>query len=109
MSKQMSHEKCEHWLEAISDYIDGELPARTCDELEAHLANCPDCTLLVNTTKKSIALAQRLISRQMPEEIKGRLLVAICEANIRYYSDNDLRSDRLADNLSAVWGEGCRC
>lgn len=77
--KKVTHENCEQWLTAISDYIDGELPNIIREELETHLTECGDCQLLVNTTKKSISLAQQLTSQKISEEIKSRLLSVIDE------------------------------
>ena len=37
---------CQSFLDEMSDYIDGDLPAELRISLEAHLAKCPNCWLL---------------------------------------------------------------
>ncbi|MEW5960239.1 MAG: zf-HC2 domain-containing protein [Chloroflexota bacterium] len=50
---------CQALLEQISDYIDGELEAALCAQLEQHLAGCDNCRLMVDTTRKTVLLFQR--------------------------------------------------
>lgn len=50
---------CRDLLGQISDYIDGELEAALCAELEQHLAGCHDCQVLVDTTRKTVTLYRR--------------------------------------------------
>mgnify|MGYP001156508757 CR=1 FL=1 len=68
------HEKCSHYLHEISDYIDGELDPRLCRELEEHMAGCENCTVVVNTLKRTIELYQEDESTpELPEETRKRL------------------------------------
>ncbi len=50
---------CQELLEQIYDYIDGELEAKLCAELEQHLTGCNDCRVMVETTKKMLVLYHR--------------------------------------------------
>jgi anti-sigma factor (TIGR02949 family) len=73
----MKHEhtmKCQDILQSLSEYIDGELEARLCSEIEAHIASCPDCKIVVDTLKKTIRLYQ-ISGReiQVPEDVQKRL------------------------------------
>lgn len=58
MSENHNHEKCARYLREISDYIDGDLDPRLCKELEEHMAGCDNCTVVVNTLKRTIELYQ---------------------------------------------------
>lgn len=51
--------QCAKLLGQISEYIDGELEAKICAEIELHLSECKDCQVLVDTTQKTIALYRR--------------------------------------------------
>jgi len=68
------HKNCEGLLESLSAYIDGELPPDLCAELEKHLAGCNDCTVVLNTTRRTIDLVHSPIEKpDLPEDVRERL------------------------------------
>lgn len=67
------HPTCREMLEQLSSYIDGELPAALCVELEAHLAECPDCRVMVDTMRKTIVLYRAQSPGELPADVKHRL------------------------------------
>ena len=68
------HKNCEGLLESLSAYIDGDLPPELCAELEKHLAGCNDCTVVLNTTKRTIDLVHSPIEKpDLPEDVRERL------------------------------------
>lgn len=72
------HERCRDLLEGLSLHIDGETGAVLCQEFERHLAECPDCQVVVNTLKKTIALyRQGLQSDSMPGDVRARLFAIL--------------------------------
>ena len=64
---------CKELLGELCDYVDGELEASLCAELEAHLAECHDCRVLVDTLRRTIVLYRTQSQPAMPEEVKSRL------------------------------------
>ena len=74
MSSEHRHTRCQELLGQLSDYVDGELEASLCAELEAHLAGCPNCRVMVDTLHKTITLYQTQSSPQLPDEVQDRLL-----------------------------------
>ena len=74
---------CAALLDQLHDYIDGELEATLCAEIEEHLAGCDDCRVLVDTTQKTIILYRRQTPVQMPEEAMTRLQQALDAAGCR--------------------------
>lgn len=52
------HDNCQALLGSLSEYIDGELPADLCQEIEKHLEGCSNCRVVLNTTKRTIDLVQ---------------------------------------------------
>jgi anti-sigma factor RsiW len=72
-AKGHSRGKCHELLCQISDYIDGELGAVLCAELEAHLAQCPDCRVMVDTLRKTILLYQCEPAPELPDGARQRL------------------------------------
>ncbi|GAB4528317.1 MAG: zf-HC2 domain-containing protein [Anaerolineae bacterium] len=69
----MAHETCKNLLSQLSDYIDGELEAALCEEIERHMADCPDCRVVVNTLQKTIELYRTGGRVEVPAEVKHRL------------------------------------
>ena len=65
--------KCRELLSQFSDYIDGELEASLCTELEAHLAECPNCRIMVDTMRKTITLYRAQAPSDLPSDVKERL------------------------------------
>jgi anti-sigma factor RsiW len=55
----MNHtHNCNDLLSQMGAYIEGDLPENLCSELEAHLAACQNCRVVLNTTRKTIELYQ---------------------------------------------------
>jgi anti-sigma factor RsiW len=73
VSKKRDHEPCRELLGQVSDYIDGELEATLCAELEAHLAGCPDCRVMVDTVRKTITLYHTQAPSDLPPDVEDRL------------------------------------
>lgn len=74
MSENHDHEKCARYLSEISDYIDGDLDLRLCKELEEHMAGCTNCTVVVNTLRRTIELYQgEDTAEELPPDAKKRL------------------------------------
>ena len=81
-SKMASHPSsaCRELLARLCDYLDGELAADWCAELERHLAVCDDCRVLVDTTRKTVLLFQRYGRTALPAEAEARLWGALRQA-----------------------------
>ena len=73
MSARHEHGPCQELLGQLSDYIDGELEAALCAELEAHLAECPNCRVMVDTVRKTITLYRSQAPSELPVEVQERL------------------------------------
>ena len=67
------HSTCQEILDHISDYLDGELEAALCAELEAHLIGCHNCRVLVDTVRKTITLYHAQPPAELPSDVETRL------------------------------------
>ena len=67
------HNTCQEILDHISEYVDGELEAGLCVELEAHLANCRNCRVMVDTIRKTITLYHAQAESELPDGVEQRL------------------------------------
>jgi anti-sigma factor RsiW len=69
------HENCRHLLDSLSPYVDGDLSAELCTELERHLSDCEDCRIVVDSLRKTVYL-YRVTSDELPpvpEDVRQRL------------------------------------
>ena len=68
--------RCQELLSQLNDYVDGELAAELCHDLELHLADCPDCRVVFDTLAKTITLYHTLdeTRAELPPGVESRLL-----------------------------------
>jgi anti-sigma factor RsiW len=74
--------ECQALLTQLGDYIDGELEAVLCAEIERHLADCDDCRVLVDTTRKTVLLYRQHSQQsqvELPKDVASRLWQALDE------------------------------
>ena len=65
---------CAELKAQLSDYIDGDLDAGVCAELERHLAGCENCRIVVDTLHKTILLYRSYSPPAMPTGAHVRLM-----------------------------------
>ncbi len=64
---------CDGVIRAVSSYIDGEMEATVVEEIELHLKECPDCTILVQQTRLTVHLYYDSDLVDFPGEAQARL------------------------------------
>lgn len=81
MNKQTiehDHGECGPLLSSLCDYIDGDLSAELCAEIEKHMKNCDRCRIVVDSLKKTVELYQVTAEdEQMPDEVRERLYMKL--------------------------------
>lgn len=88
MSGHVHTDRCHELLAAVSDYIDGELDPGVCAELEAHLAGCENCRIVVDTTRKTVQVYRRLGEpAPLPDDVTRRLWAALERAGCGHPDD----------------------
>jgi len=68
-----THKNCKALLGLLSEYIDGELPAELCKEIEKHLEGCDNCRIVLNTTRRTIDLVRVPADENIPTDVRERL------------------------------------
>lgn len=78
-SEQRSDNNCYHVLTELNDYVDGELSADLCVELEAHLHECENCQIVLDTLHKTLYLVQHLqdAPQELPGDVEYRLFAVL--------------------------------
>lgn len=68
------HQNCESLLGSLSEYIDGGLSPELCREIEKHLAECENCRVVLNTTRRTIDLVHAPVEKpDLPNDVRERL------------------------------------
>lgn len=72
------HGKCSEYCHMLSDFIDGELSEEFCTLLEAHLQECENCRIVLNTLKKTVEIYHETEEPvKMPGGMKERLFTSL--------------------------------
>jgi len=64
-------------LGSLSDYVDGDLEAILCQEIERHMADCGNCRAVVDTLRKTVYLYRDHGHAAVPEDAKARLYAVL--------------------------------
>ncbi len=64
---------CRHVLAELSNYLDGEVSPEVKQALEEHLAKCRRCSLVYNTTRKTLKVVTEVGALEVPLEADARL------------------------------------
>ena len=67
---------CRQVVELISDYLDGGLPADVRAAVEAHLAGCDGCTMVLEEFRRTIAMTGMLTEDDVTPAQRDILLAA---------------------------------
>ena len=70
---------CTEVREQLGDYVDNEMLAEICRELEAHLKHCRDCRVEVDSIKKTIVLYQSEGKVEVPAGVSSQLAAALAK------------------------------
>ncbi len=76
---------CRQFVEDVTGYLEGTLPAEVVDRIDAHLADCPHCREYLRQMRRTIADAGALSEDDvdaMPTDLRSRLLDAFLEPDV---------------------------
>jgi anti-sigma factor RsiW len=68
---------CKDFLHELSDFLDESANTELRSELEAHIAECPNCWVIADTTKKTIQIYRGMEPYPIPHEVESRLMKAL--------------------------------
>jgi anti-sigma factor RsiW len=82
----MEHATHKHGLECreifaqLSAYIDAELSEATCEEIQAHIADCQPCVEFGNSLRRTVELCHGHSTREQPAPLSGEARERLIEA-----------------------------
>ena len=68
---------CKQFLQELSDYLDATVDAELRRKLEVHISECPNCFVILDTTKKTIEVYKGVEAQPIPPEVHVRLMKAV--------------------------------
>lgn len=76
----MKQTECQTIFAMLSEYLDGQLPPATCEELETHIRDCPPCVAFVDSLKKTVRLGKQYSPPAEAPPISPEVRSALSEA-----------------------------
>jgi anti-sigma factor RsiW len=68
---------CKDFLRELSDYLDSCLDAVTKKELDQHVEECPNCWVVMDTTRKTLKIYKGCEPQAVPAELEDKLMAAV--------------------------------
>lgn len=68
---------CKQFLTELNDYLDPNGDPDIKRRLETHVTECPNCFVIVDTTKKTLQVYKGCTPQSIPEDVKTRLWKAL--------------------------------
>ena len=68
---------CKQFLSELTDFLDEKIGCDIRAKLESHLAECPNCWVVCDTTKKTLRFYKGMKSCTVPEDVHTRLMAAM--------------------------------
>ena len=68
---------CKEFLQELNDYLDETVDLELRRKLEVHITECPNCFVILDTTRKTIQVYKGMQPQVLPQEVETRLLKAV--------------------------------
>ena len=68
---------CKEFLAELNDFLDEKTKSDVRVKLERHLAECPNCWVVCDTTRKTIRVYKGMSACTIPEDVHSRLMAAM--------------------------------
>lgn len=68
---------CKDFLNELNEFLDESVGPEVRKKLEAHVSECPNCWVIVDTTKKTLQVYKGMEPQTIPEDVRTRLMDAL--------------------------------
>ena len=68
---------CKEFLQELNDYLDDAVDVELRRHIEAHITECPNCFVILDTTKKTIKVYKGMQPQVLPDAVSSRLNKAV--------------------------------
>jgi len=68
---------CKEFMQELNDYLDETADVELRRRIEVHITECPNCFVILDTTRKTIQVYKGMQPQVLPAEVQARLLKAV--------------------------------
>ena len=68
---------CKEFLQELNDYLDETAEVEIRRRIESHITECPNCFVILDTTRKTIQVYKGMQPQVIPDEVQVRLMKAV--------------------------------
>ena len=68
---------CKQFLKELNDYLDPSVDSVTKVHLESHVSECPNCFVIVDTTKRTLEVFKGMEQQTIPPAVRVKLWAAL--------------------------------
>jgi anti-sigma factor RsiW len=68
---------CKEFLQELNDYLDETGDMELKRRIESHITQCPNCFVILDTTKKTIQVYKGVLPQTLPQDVHARLMKAV--------------------------------
>ncbi len=68
---------CKEFLNELNEFLDETVGPETKAELQRHVSECPNCFVIVDTTKRTLKVFRGVTEKMIPSDVHDRLMKAI--------------------------------
>lgn len=70
-------QKCKPFVERLCDALGEDLNSPVCRELKEHLEGCPECSLQIDTVKRTVEIYRAIPGQRVSADMEKRLLARL--------------------------------
>ena len=68
---------CKEFMQELTDYLDEAVDIELRRRIEVHITECPNCFVILDTTRKTIQVYKGMQPQVLPDEVQARLMKAV--------------------------------
>ena len=68
---------CKQFLQELNDFLDESVDPETKSHWQQHIDECPNCFVIVDTTRKTLQVYKGMEEQQLPEDVSRRVWKAL--------------------------------
>lgn len=68
---------CKEFLQELNEFLDDTIDPETKKHWQQHVNECPNCFVIVDTTRKTVKVYKGMEQKELPEDVKSRLWQAL--------------------------------
>lgn len=70
-------EKCRPFIERLCETLGEDITSPICRELKEHLDQCPECSLQIDTVRRTVEIYRSVPPTRVPGDVEKRLLAKL--------------------------------